>query len=1144
MALQLILASSDTEKTHYLYKQLIRQSMEEADRQFFAIVPEQFTMATQRLIVEQHPDHATKNIDIVSFNRLAYRIFEELSVEMLKILDDTGKAMVLRRCAAQNRADLGLFAGHLDQNGFIGHLKSMLSELYQYGVDPSALRGAADEAKSPLLRAKLEGILAVYETFRKEITDRYITAEEVLEVLCRVLPRSELIRNAVITLDGFTGFTPVQYRLIRLFLNLAGEVRISVTLDPAEGREQALPQELFYMSKHMILTLRRLAQETGCPLLPEICLAENTAKKAELLHLERNLYRFRTGPFSGVPRAIELAEAENPGREVAWAAARIHRMVREEGIRYREIAVIAGDPEGYRYQIEDTFRREKIPFFMDHKKSILETSLVEFIRAFLEMLQQDFSYETTFRFLKTYLLLPHTEELDRLENYCLAVGIRGWKQWKEPWTRLTPEMIEDTNLQKINALREQIVDRLLPAQELFARKNKTVREMTESLFSLMEACQLQQKMEAESRDLALRGEMSRSKAYEQVWGLVLQLLDRLVSLLGEEAMSRREFSRVLEAGFSELTVGVIPMTADQVLVGDLTRTRLGEIRVLIFLGVNEGSVPGHKDSGGILTDPEREYLKALSIELAPTAREDSFMQRYYLYLLLTRPAEHLILSYADCSQEGKALRPSVLIAEIRRIFPELPVLKACAFLPESEPQALTLLTEGLREYETLPEHAELLELYRSFSGKEDQKERLAMLTDAAFLSYTQSGISRAAAKALYGQILSGSVTRLESYAACACAHFLKYGLQLVERQEKKLAAVDIGNLFHQSIDTCFKKLTESGRSLVSLSGEERKALVREAVAAVAASYQYQILADSARNQYLSGRIERMTDRTLWALAKQLEKGDFEPVGFEVSFSADDGLKAMRIPLKEGEELHLRGKIDRVDECQTEGKVYVKIMDYKSGSTSFDLAAIYYGRQLQLVLYIDAALEMAERRHPGKQPEPAALLYYHIQDPYIKAEAGEELSPEETEERILKELKMSGLLNADPEVIGHLEHRLSGSSLFYPVKTKKDGGFESAYLAGSLRFQALREYVREKVKQDGEEILMGETGCRPFKNSQKNACTYCAYHAVCGFDNKVPGYRYRTDSKIRPEEIWKHIMKEDERDGVDSEAASGDPGQEQ
>lgn len=1138
MALQLILGGSGSGKTTYLYDEVIRLSMEHPQEQYFLIVPEQFTMQTQKDIVTRHPNHGTMNIDIVSFARLAYRIFEELAVEQLSVLDDMGKSMVLRKVAAAQKRQLVLFGGQLSKPGFIGQLKSMLSEFYQYGITPEALREMAPSARSPLLRQKLEDLALVEQSFQEYIEGHYITTEQVLDVLCRLIPESGLIRNSVIALDGYTGFTPVQYRLTELFLVYAKQVYVTVTADEAAGIYGKMGiQNLFYMSRQMAVRLSEIAEKNQVKKLPDIMLGEQKnrrfARRPELAWLEQNLFRYGTETaYTGeATDSIVFFQASNPSGEVSHIVHEIQRLVQEGKARYREIAVITGDLPGYGKEITHQFTQNQIPHFMDDKKNVLDNCLVELIRASLEAVRQDFSYESVMRYLRTGLVSQERAMVDRLENYILAMGIRGGKRFRETWER-TYRGAGDLNVTEVNAFKDRVLAPLFAMQERFRQADLTIAGMTEAVLTLLADCRAEEQLESYQEYFTKIGEHRLAKEYGQVYGLVTELLKRLSDLLGEERVSRKEYLEILDAGFAELKVGVIPAVADRVVVGDITRTRLAHIRVLFFAGVNDGIVPARKERGSLLSDRDRDFLGEHHLELAPTAREESFQQRFYLYLMMTKPSKQLILSWCRTGADGKSRRPSFLIGELRTMFPNAALTdQETQADPEiySVAEAKQRLSAKLGQYrdgqlEQDEENAQFLELYRWFAASKDNQETLRRFMDAAFFVYEQQGISHAVAKALYGEILSGSVTRLEQYAACAYSHFLRYGLELLERKRFELASSDIGTLFHESIDLCFRRVKEKQYDWHTMTNETRDMLVEECVAAVTENYGNTILGSSARNRYLAQRVEQITKRTVWALQQQIKKGDFIPAGFEVSFSAADNLSAMKIALSESEALHLRGRIDRMDVCEDGGKVYVKIIDYKSGSTSFDLLALYYGLQLQLVVYMDAVTEMAQHYYPDKEVVPAGILYYNIADPL--AEKKGQPDPEKIDAEILKKLRMNGLVNSELEVVRHLDRTIEKESDVIPV-VLKDGEVQAgrSSVANRERFARLSQFVHRKLKEAGQEILDGEIGVAPYKNGQRTACDYCPYHAVCGFDRKTSGYEFNRWKNRKTEEIWEEICRE-------------------
>ena len=551
MALQFILGGAGSGKTRMLYDRVIKESMEHPEQKYLVVVPEQFTMQTQKEIIRLHPRHGIMNIDILSFKRLAYRVFEDLGVRIPVVLDDMGKSMVLRKVAGLKRGKLSLYKGHLEQSGFISQLKSQISELSQYGITPDMLREVRGETDAPLLAQKLEDLEVIYSGFREYIESHYITAEEILDILCRELPRWEPLKDSIILLDGYTGFTPVQYRLVELFLMHARDVVCTVTIDSRENAyKESSIQHLFYMSRHTVCRVASMAKRHGIPKKEDIICNRRPAwrydESPELDFLEQNLYRYSGRTWEGNVERIQVYKGRNPAGEAAYVCSRIEQMIKEEGMRYRDAAVITGDLPSYGRELAHQFDEAGIPYFLDVKKSILENPMVELIRAALEMVK-DFSYESVFRYLKTGLVYEkdgkwieseadgntaqaddenifdgsrkHVEQMtDRLENYVRALGIRGWKRWDSCWERQYRGG-EKLNMKELNEYRMWILEPLRPLREAFKAEEATIASVTAALRQFLEHMRLREKLE-EYRDFFLeRGEPGDENLASEVYNV-------------------------------------------------------------------------------------------------------------------------------------------------------------------------------------------------------------------------------------------------------------------------------------------------------------------------------------------------------------------------------------------------------------------------------------------------------------------------------------------------------------------------------------------------------------------------------------------------------------------------------------------------
>lgn len=1133
MALQFIFGASGAGKSYYIYNKMIEESMQNPKKQYLVLVPEQFTMQTQRELVTMHPRKCIMNIDVLSFERLAFRVLSEVGEATKEILEETGKSMVLRKVAQEKKKELKILGAKMDKQGYISQMKSMVSELRQYEITAGdldeLLKGLLDK---PELYYKLQDIRTLYEGFFDYLEGNFITQEEVLDVLGRVLTQSGKLKNSVLVLDGYTGFTPIQMQLLEKLLKVCEQIYVTVTISDSEDPyKTGSPHQLFYLSKQTVARLCKLAEENKVPWsqyrVTQGGYKGRFTKNPPMDFLEKNIFRYGRKQHTKAQNAVHICEALNPGMEMEKTAARIRYMVRKQGYRYRDFAVITGDMSVYAPASSRAFEKYKIPCFIDEKHSVFMNPFVEYIRASVDMVVENFSYESVFRLLRCSLTDISQEETDRLENYVVAMGIRGLTKWKEEWLRSYRGQIPSEGV-LLNVTRQRLVDNWEPFYRKMKDKNANLRAYAEALYEYICANHIEEQLKTYEDNFRQEQNMSLVKEYSQIYRIVMELLDKMVGILGSEKVTLCEFKEILDAGLSEAKVGIVPPTADQVLVGDMERTRLKDIKVLFFVGVNEGKIPKEQQAGKILSDMNREELKMplhdLGLSLAPTAKEDLYTQRFYLYLNLTKPSQRVYLSYSHLSADGEALSPSFLIGQVESLFPDARLQEEFPLYLESTESALDKLSEEIRaEKKESPVFEELMSWFKS---QEKWRPVVDTLIDASFYVNPEDAIGKSVAQTLYGTELQYSATRLEEFAKCACSHFLTYGLALRERVRYEFSMADLGTLLHDSLDLFARKLREQGISWMELKEEDQDALAEACVEEIVKKSGESVLMSSARNAYTVNRAKRMVKRSVWALQNQLKQGDFYPALTEWEFGPKDHISSLEISLSDREKLYLKGRIDRLDLCDGENEdLYVKVIDYKSGMTQLDLVKLYYGLQIQLALYLNAAVELEQRRFPDKNVKPAGIFYYNIKDPVLNSEDVKDA--EHPEPDILKKLKMDGLAGAEPEILKRLDHSLAAGksveSSAVPVKYTAKGTLASnSKVASQEQFVDMMNYVNCKAKEIGEKILNGNVSVNPFEREKENACEYCPYSDVCGFDEKIPGYAYRRLHDYKQPEIWEKI----------------------
>lgn len=1139
MSLRFCFGPSGSGKSHRIYEEIMQRAAEEPGRNFLIIVPDQFTMQTQKDLVMRSDRDGILNIDVLSFGRLSHRILEEVGTKEMPVLDDTGKSLVLQKVAADLKEQLPAMGSLLHKQGYIHEVKSAISEFMQYGISTQDMDKLITSAqKRGALAMKLKDLKTLYRGFQDYIRDHFITTEETLDVLRRSLSKSKILKGSVVVFDGFTGFTPIQNRLIQELMRVCAETIVTVTIGVGEDPyKMDGEQKLFHLSKKTVADLEKLAAEAEVERGEDLFVkgGPNRFAKAPALHyLEQNLFRYQYEPYAGEQQEIHMFEALSPREEVHQTALYIRHLIREQGMTYRDIAVVIGDLEGYASYVETEFGQLEIPCFLDRTRGIVLNPMIEYIKSALQLYIKDFSYDTVFHFLRSGMADISREEIDELENYVIRTGARGYRTYSRLFTRRTEELqgnaegseqAEEKTMERLNRIRQQFMDAV---EILHMGSQEKAGDYVSHLYDFLEQNQVQQKLLNYQQQFEKEGDLSRAREYAQIYRLVMDLLDQVYELLGEEEISRQEFADILESGFGEITVGTIPQNVDRIVVGDMERTRLKQVKVLFFLGVNDGNIPKNASKGGIISDMDREFLIESGTEMAPSPRQQMYIQRLYLYLNMTKPSEQLYLSYAKVNSEGKGIRPSYLIDTVRKLFPamsvEYPQNRSRLEQIEGRQEGARYLAEELREYVegTLPEE-ERQDFYLMYRAYEADAAGRDLLTRAAFRRYRESGLSRIVARALYGQQLENSVSRLETYAACACRHFLQYGLSLQEREEFGFEASDMGTVYHAVLENFAGKLAESNLTWWDFTEDFAAKAVKESVEAYAATYGETVLYSSARNEYAITRMSRILTRTVLTLQKHLKQGSFQPDDYELSFRFAEDLDSIHVDLSEDEKMHLQGRIDRIDVSEDAEHVYVKVIDYKSGNRKFDLAALYYGLQLQLVVYMNAAMEMESRKHPDKEIVPAALLYYHIDDPTIETPV--ELTDEQINEQILAKLRMNGVVNSDPGVVERLDRYMQDKSVVIPVEKKKDGSFSArSGVLSREEMQLISSYVDAKIRSIGREILDGKIAANPYEKGNEEACTYCAYKKVCGFDGSIPGYEKRQLEDLDKQALMQRMQK--------------------
>ncbi len=1138
MSLRFITGRSGAGKTMFIKREIAAElERDPVGAPIIVIVPDQMSFAMEHSLSVNFGLKGIIRAQVLTFKRLAWRVLQETGGITRKEVDGFGYRMLVRSVLEDNRDEFKLFRQAASKRGFTEMIGDLLKEFSRYCLNYETMSDLHDQlviAKAPrTLLDKASDLSLLLTKIEEKLGTAYVDSEGHLALLASQINHSDLLQGADIYIDGFENFTTREYEIVTELMKHAH--RTTVVL-PMEGALTGFADhELFFNPVRTSLKLRELARVESVDVEEDIYLAGAPRfQNGDLRHFEAEFdhYPAQQKESEG---SVVLIEAADRRAEI-HAIARTIRDFMTAGKRYKDIAILYRQPEKYDELIETIFPQYDIPVFISQKKPMLHHPLIEFSRSILEAVTTGWSYESVFRAVKMDLFFPHREDkllwrdrADRLENYVLAHGIYGqrwfddsrWRVKKYRGLELYTDVQTDeerTMEKELHLIRDTIREPLAVFEKQLKR-SKRGHDVAEALFLFMEKLRVFDKIIDLRAEEELAGRLLGATEHEQAWNGWINVLDQFVLMFGEKEMNPTEAARILDEGFDSLEFARIPPSLDQVTVSNLEVSGLMDIDVAFVIGVNDGVMPKRVDNEGILSDVDREWFTDIGFDLAPTSKMKLMDETYMAYRAFTSPREKLYVSYPIADEEGKSLIPSLYRARIQQLLPgtetkfavtdpsELP-LTADQYDYISHPRAaLPYVSMKLKE----AEHTGVL--------AREWRAVMAYYDEDPYWSSVLSHIIRPmkdkkqterlrpdVTAGLYGESFISSVSRIESYYSCPFQHYASFGLGLRERTEFTLEAPAIGDLFHAALKWVSDETMRLEKSWAELTREECWKLAREAVDDISPYFFNRILLSTSRYLYIKRKLMHIIQRTIYSLTTQAKSTVFKPVAIEAAFGPGEELPSLEIQLRRGDTMKLRGRIDRVDATEIGGKSYVRIVDYKSSARGLDLTEVYYGLSLQMMTYLDVALENSDE-WLGIKADPAGVLYMHVHNPMIRS--GTELTQALLEEEIAKSYKMKGYLLENPEVVLGMDAEIGKSSSIVPAAFKTDGTFTKASkVLSSDDLQMMRSYVRTRHRKAGDAMLAGDTRVFPYKLRNKMPCQFCSYQSVCQFDPTDPASEFR------------------------------------
>lgn len=1072
----------------------------------------------QILLVPEHASHqaevdlcrvcgptASRHAEVLSFRRLSDRVLGLTGGLSQVSLDPGGKLLTLQKALLEVAPELTVYRRPSQKAAFLQQMLDLFDELRCYEVTPRTLYDASEEMEGAT-RNKLRDLSLLYGAYEARLQRPGLDARDRMSRLCDSLEDSGYVVGKDIFVDGFTYFNAQERRVLESMLRQGRSVTVTLLGEP-DSREEVFQSALRAMGQ-----LSRLAEQAGKPVRVETLRREDVSA---LGHLERHFFG-KSIPYDGPADCIRVREADNVFSEVEQTAAEIRRLLAAGACRCRDITVTARNLEEYAGVIEAVFERYGIPFYLSRRSDILEKPVLSLLTGVLSAIGNGYEYEDMFRWLKTGLAGITPEESDLLENYVLKWQIHGsmWLRdvdWTEnpdgygaPWTQARQERLD-----AVNALRRRIAAPLGQLAEGL-KSGKTAGEKVNTLYSFMEGLSLQDALEAQMRDQAEAGRLQDAEETAQLWEILCGVLDQFVEILGPEPMDLDEFTRLFRQILTQYSVGTIPVALDQVSVSEITRNDRHTDRYLFLLGANDHVLPDPGQSGGILNDDDRDELAQRGVELAPTGMERMGLELQNLYAALAQPTCGLTVSYPVTDVTGAQLRPAFVIDRLCNLFPSLRIEKE----RNDKEYRLTAIQPALEMAGQAPGG----ELWQRLASDGQYSVALSAMDRARTLK--RGALSRAAVRALYGEKITMSASRLERLRSCHFAYFMEYGLRARPREAAAFDAPQIGTFLHYLLEHVTRDVLQQG-GFAAVEDETLHALVRRYIQEYVERELHNFRDRNARFRYLFARLRRTAYAVIDEVARELRHSDFVPLAFELSFGDGGDLPSVVLSEPDGE-LRLGGKVDRVDGWVRDGKLYLRVVDYKSGRKAFDLSAVKMGLDIQMLLYL-FTLQKEGQAYFHRPVEPAGVLYLPARDEILTAERS--VTPEELTRRREKELRRSGLVLAEPEVLQAMEHESLTEPHYLPVRVGRDGSL-SGSVASAAQLGRLGNYLDRLLREIAQEVREGNIDADPCCHSEDDSyCQYCDWAGACHFQDGRDGDHLHYILPVKAEEFWKSLEEE-------------------
>ena len=1112
MPLRIIYGKSGTGKSNFIYNEINEKIKQNEKNKIYIITPEQFSFTAEKKLMENKK--SVINAEVITFNRMAYRVMNEIGGNIHNNLTKCGKSMLIYSILQKEKKNLNLL-NKSDEN--IDLAMRTISEFKKNQISIDELKKETENINDNYLKIKLQDLILIYEKFNNNIENKYIDETDLLTKLSENIEKINLFKNSIFYIDEFVGYTKQELEIIKKLLNISKNVTITFCIDNLDLNSNP-DTDIFYPNKitlNKILKLLNNDEKIETINLNKL----NRFKNEELIYLENYLYNLKIKKHEKEIKNINLFLSKNQYSEIEYVAKNIINLIKNNNYKFNEIGIITKNVNTYSSLIKAIFAKYEIPVFIDEKKDLNQNILIRYILSILEIIIKNYSYESVFNYLKINFSEIDEDDIFKLEKYCIKYGIKNNKFKKDFIYEINNEEIN-----YLNKLRKKIINPIINLEKKINKK-QNIKNIIKELYLFLINENIENKLNKKIKELENKNNFELAKEYKISYEIIINIFDEISNIFNNEEFTLDNFYKIFKIGLKNSSLGKIPASQDGVTVGDTERSRTHKVKAIFIIGLNDGVFPSVNKDEGFINDTDRSILKDQGIELAKGTIENLYDDNFNIYKAFTTAEEKLFLSYCQSDTDGKSLRPSTLILKIKKIFPELieknDILEKQNYFINEKELYEEFISKIISEYNEEKINNNLFLFYKYFNENNNYKKILKNNLNYIKKLKMPEKIKKENIQKLYGNKLKTSVSKLETYKSCPYEYFLQYSLKIKEKEELKVKNLDTGSFMHDVINSFFEEIKNNKINIKNIQDEELEKIINKIIDEKLNNNKNYIFTATEKYKLLVKRLKRIILKALKYIILGLKASDFEVEGTEVAFDEKKGTyKPIEIKLENGKTVEIVGKIDRIDIAKDENNKYLRIIDYKSSVKDIDYTNIYAGLQLQLITYLDAMCKIEDFI-------PAGILYFNLLEQIINSD--KKMTDEEIEEKIKNNFKMKGLILADVRVAKMQDNNLMAStqSKIIPAYMDKTENLspKKSSIATKEEFEKLQKYVNNTIKEISEEILNGNIKLKPYYKNKKTPCEYCSYKNVCGFNSGLYKTEYNFINKKQKEDIFEKLEKE-------------------